>query len=83
MASQGIVHRNIKPSNIVLDDGNRVKIAGFSLATFVNSKKTNFGACGTPGYIAPEVLAYEDKKDNQPYNDKCDVFSAGCIFFQL
>src|SRR5688500_2976692 len=46
MASKGVIHRNIKPSNILIDDGKQVRIAGFSLATFVNSKKTNFGACG-------------------------------------
>ncbi len=83
MASKGILHRNIKPSNILLDDGKRVKVSGFSLATYMNSKKTNFGSCGTQGYIAPEVLTFDDKNGHQPYDDKCDVFSAGCIFFQL
>jgi len=83
MASKGILHRNIKPSNILIDDEKKIKVAGFSLATYSNTAKINFGTCGTQGYIAPEVLTYDEKKSHEFYDDKCDVFSAGCIFFQL
>ena len=83
MASKGILHRNIKPSNILIDEDKKVKVAGFSLATYSNATKLNFGTCGTSGYIAPEVLIYDEKKSHQFYDDKCDVFSAGCIFFHL
>jgi len=83
IASQGIMHRNLKPANILMEDPSNTKIFNFSLAAFVYSPQTSFKTCGTPGYIAPEVLACEEKQFNQKYNNKCDVYSVGCIFFQM
>jgi len=37
--------------------------------------------CGTPGYLAPELL--NGGKNGTAYNDKSDVFGAGCIFFEM
>ena len=78
--SKGIMHRDLKPDNLILiskDDGcdYDFKIVDFGLAAYVNEKKHIFKKCGTPGYIAPEV--FTTKKGR--YNNKCDVFSAGCI----
>lgn len=46
-----------------------------------------FSICGTPGYIAPEILKADDKMGSedelQVYDHKCDVFSAGVIFYKL
>ena len=40
-----------------------------------------FKRCGTPGFVAPEILKY---KEGDPfYNEKCDMFSLGIIFFNL
>ena len=36
--------------------------------------------CGTPGFVAPEIISL---KDNETYNEKCDIFSAGVIFYFL
>ena len=43
-----------------------------------SAPRTSFKVCGTPGYAAPEVF-----NDAGNYNEKCDVFSAGCIFFEM
>ena len=78
--SKGIMHRDIKPENLILKDTANdwnIKIADFGLAAFVNSNEFLFKRCGTPGYVAPEVL--EDLK----YDQKVDVFSAGVILYIL
>ena len=85
IASQGIVHRNIKPANIIIEKGSKdIKVVNFSLATFLDSPKVNFRTCGTPGYIAPEIFAHDGTDESAKiYDSRCDVFSAGCIFFQM
>lgn len=73
------MHRDIKPENLLLKDelSFDLKLADFGLSEIMGKKENLFTRCGTPGYVAPEVL--EDKK----YNYKCDVFSAGVILYIL
>lgn len=75
-----IIHRDLKPENIVFrdkEDPYEVVIVDFGFATKVEDYKNLFTRCGTPGYVAPEVL------NDFPYNWKADVFSAGIIFYIL
>lgn len=87
MHSKKIMHRDIKPENILFKkassifDENNVCIADFGLATTQNVTKYLFFRCGTPGYIAPEVINTADSK--LKYSEKCDVFSAGSIMYFL
>ena len=81
MASNNIAHRNLKPSSVLVEDDHNIRIINFGLATYINSPKANVGICGTPGYIAPEVLNCHH--EDRVYDDKVDVFSAGCIFFEM
>ena len=76
---KGIMHRDIKPENLILKDDNEyeIKLADFGLAEYEDKKELLFKRCGTPGYVAPEVL--EDKK----YDTKVDIFSAGVILYIL
>jgi calcium-dependent protein kinase len=76
---RGIMHRDIKPENLILKDENEydIKLADFGLAEKMDKKELLFKRCGTPGYVAPEVL--EDKK----YDTKVDVYSAGVILYIL
>jgi len=82
-----IMHRDLKPENILLREENDISaivIADFGLATYIDLPLSEvlFKRCGTPGFVAPEILSF---KDNQEvfYDEKCDIFSAGVIFHVL
>jgi len=83
MHDKGGMHRDLKPENLVLrskDMEYDIVIADFGLAQDINKPYIHL-RCGTPGYVAPEVLDYQP---NTPlYNAKCDIFSLGCIFYHM
>ena len=67
--------------NLILttqDDITRVKLVDFGLATYLNQKLTT--VCGTPQYVAPEVLR---SVSGEPYGAECDLWSAGVLLFNL
>lgn len=76
----GVVHRDLKPENLLLADSSEtaeVKIADFGLAHIVHDNEIMTTACGTPGYVAPEVLG------GHGYHEKVDVWSTGVILYIL
>lgn len=84
--SKHVMHRDIKPENIMfrrkcdgINHGEMVLI-DFGLASFDYVKEYLYARCGTPGFVAPEVIKH---KKGLTYNTKCDIFSAGIIFYIL
>lgn len=76
--TQGIVHRDIKPENLIYKDSSndsQLKITDFGLAKSGGDEKAFHTACGTPGYVAPEVLK------NQDYGKEVDCWSMGVILY--
>jgi hypothetical protein len=80
MHRNGIVHRDLKPENILLMSTSSevdFKIADFGLAAECDVGNELSQRCGSPGYVAPEILS------KQVYSTKVDVFSAGVILYIL
>lgn len=59
---------------------NILKLVDFGLATYQDVEEYLFKRCGTPGFVAPEVINAK-RGENVKYTTKCDVFSVGIIFF--
>lgn len=80
---KGITHRDLKPENILLtaDNPPHVKVADFGLAKCVNSKTMLRTMCGTPSYLAPEVVLQGPGKEG--YDHKVDSWSVGAIVFAM
>ena len=69
-----IIHRDVKPENIVFENKGSLEmpvLVDLGFATFERDYRSLFVRCGTPGYVAPEVLLDKD------YTCKVDVFSLG------
>ena len=92
--NEGVIHRNIKPSNIFMDDKGNIQIGNFSISGFMDIKRIaeykinpyqkklllfeNKKHVGTLNYQAPEI---NDQYSN--YDQKADVYSMGVTFFVL
>jgi serine/threonine protein kinase len=76
--SEGVVHRDLKPENLLLDDQFTLKIADFGFSNVVcSAHKLMFTECGTPGYMAPEMIRNPKGYDGM----KADIWACGVILF--
>jgi calcium/calmodulin-dependent protein kinase I len=76
--SKNIVHRDLKPENLLFwssDDLDSIRVTDFGLSKIANKKLKT--ACGTPGYVAPEILEQEG------YGPEVDMWSVGVILYVL
>ena len=85
--SRGVVHRDLKPENILYDsteDDATLKLADFGLADILNPESMLIATCGTPTYIAPEIIALTNPKSkSEGYDTKVDMWSLGVILYIL
>ncbi|RNF01138.1 putative protein kinase, putative,polo-like protein kinase [Trypanosoma conorhini] len=82
MHSKLVIHRDLKLGNIMVDASGSMKVGDFGFASeLVSASERKKTTCGTPNYIAPEVLATE--KTGLGYGLEADVWSLGVILFTL
>lgn len=84
---KNIMHRDLKPENMILKDKsdleeNQLKVVDFGLSSYCDASEYLFKRCGTPGYVAPEIIN-SNSNDNTKLTPKVDIFSAGVILYIL
>ena len=84
----GFIHRDLKPENILLsDDLNTIKLTDFGLARPLHKNEKLYQVCGTPGYLAPEILRSGMYELGHPlctgYSFEVDAWACGIIMYTL
>jgi serine/threonine protein kinase len=76
--SNSIVHRDVKPSNILLSRKGRILLGDFGIALLQNATRlTRLGSMGTPAYMSPEQIVGKD------IDHRTDIYSVGCVLYEL
>lgn len=79
--SNNIMHRDLKPENILLENSDpkvlNIKLSDFGFATYYSKNAGESLQCGSPLYMAPEII------NNEDYTEKVDIWSTGVITFIL
>src|ERR1022692_4331175 len=76
--AQGVVHRDLKPQNVMMDASGKVTIMDFGIARSVDSGNTlTVGIIGTPAYMAPE------QAEGKPVDHRTDIYALGLLLYEI
>jgi tetratricopeptide (TPR) repeat protein len=73
----GVIHRDVKPANILIDSGGRVVLADFGLAILDDAATSRWAISGTPEYASPEQIR------GDPLDARTDIYSLGATLYQM
>ncbi len=75
--AQGIIHCDVKPGNVLIDQGGHVYLTDFGIARFMDAAVTTSSGLGTPLYMAPEQIRGER------LTPRTDIYALGVVLFEL
>lgn len=75
--TNGVIHRDIKLENVIVDDFGNPKLIDFGLSKSATANQILKSMAGTPYYMAPEILS------GKSYNEKVDIWSLGVVFYTM
>ena len=78
--AQGVIHRDVKPSNIILTDGLKPVLLDFGLAASEDDATGQTDAVGTPAYMAPER---QTPRESRSIDGRTDIYSLGVILYEM
>jgi serine/threonine protein kinase len=74
---QGVIHRDLKPGNIMLDENGNAYLSDFGIARVMGSDLTGSAIIGTPAYMSPE------QANGLPIDGRADIYALGVVLFEL
>lgn len=73
----GIVHRDMKPANVMLASAGRLKLTDFGIARITSAERTGAGMIGTPSYMSPEQFSGEE------VDARADIYAVGVVLYEI